>query len=245
MSSASFGHQEGRAGVTVDDASLAVAIAHELSSPLVLLRQLGLSVAEGGSLDESERRLLGERLTLTSERALRMAAGLSMASAHQQAFELEPINPISVCQDVTRQLTPLFMAHGQRLALKSRTRIPLLVGNRELLKQILLSFGDNALYYGSQSDPVRMNIVCRGDRVRIGVRDYGPAVPTNIWQQVEERIARRASSPLATRPHASVVGLIAARRLAELMGGVIGITRHRDGTTFFVDLRVSGQMSLL
>lgn len=244
MSTASFGYNEGKTGVSASDASLTVAAAHELSSPLVLLRQLGLALSSE-SIDDNERKLLSEQLTLTSERALRMAASLSMTSLNQQLLALEPINPVSICQDVSRQLAPLFTAHGQKLTLKARSRTPLLVGNRDLLKQILLSFGDNALYYGSETYPIRMSIVSKGDKVRIGMRDYGPAVPVDVWQQAERRIVHRAATPIATRPHTSVVGLIAAKRLAELMGGAIGITRHRDGATFFVDLKVSGQMSLL
>jgi two-component system sensor histidine kinase TctE len=244
MSTASHGRIEGGTGGFATDSSLVVAAANELSSPLVLLRQLGLAVSTA-SLSDDERRLLGKQLTLTSERALRMAASLSMATANQSMLELEPINPMSICQDVVRELTPLFAAHGQKLTLQPRSRIPLLVGNRTLLQQILLSFGDNALFYGSQSHPIRVSINGVGDRIRIGVRDYGPAVPSDMWQRIEERVARLAPTPLATRPHASTVGLIAAKRLAEIMGSAVGVIRHHDGATFYVDLRVSGQMSLL
>ena len=244
MSTASFGYNEGRRGMSADDAALTVAAARELSSPLILLRQLGLALASE-SVDAAEHQLLAERLTLTSERALRMTASLSLASNNQQMLALEPVNPVSVCQDVTRQLTPLFMAHGQEFLLTSRSRVPLLVANRELLKQILLSFGDNALYYGSKAYPIRLNITHKANMIRIGVRDYGPAVPKDIWKQLEHRVARHTTTPLATRPQASAVGLIAAKRLAERMGGAVGLVRHRDGATFFVDLHVSKQMSLL
>lgn len=244
MSTASHGKfLEAREGF-VPDSSLVVTAANELSSPLVLLRQLSLAIASD-SIDDSQRRLLSEQLTLTSERALRMAASLSMATTNQSQLQLEPINPVSICQDVVRELAPLFAAHGQTLTLQPRTRIPLLVGNRSILQQILLSFGDNALFYGSQSHPVQMSIAGKGDRVRIGIRDYGPAVPIDTWEQIENRVARRAPVPLATRPHMSTVGLIAAKRLAEIMGSAVGVTRHQDGATFYVDLRVSGQMSLL
>jgi K+-sensing histidine kinase KdpD len=244
MSSASEGRSQGVLGSFIYDSSVTIATANELASPLVLLRQLSLAVA-ADDISDDERRLLGKQLTLTSERALRMAAGLSMTSVDQQQLQLEPINPISVCQEVIRELSPLFAAHGQTLTLQPRARIPLLVGNRRLLEQILLSFGDNALYYGSTSHPIRMSISGKGDKVRIGVRDYGPAVPIDIWQRIENRVARRVQTPLASRPHMSTVGLIAAKRLAELMGSAVGVTRHGDGATFYVDLRLSGQTSLL
>ncbi len=244
MSSASEGQSQEVIGSFADDSSLVVATANELSSPLVLLRQLGLSVMSD-QISESDRKLLGEQLTLTSERALRMASSLSLTSLYQQQLKLEPINPVSVCQEVVRELSPLFAAHKQRLLLRPRSRMPLLVGDRQLLEHILLSFADNALYYGSGSHPIVMSIAGKGDKVRIGIRDHGPAVPIDIWRQIENRVAKRATTPLASRPHMSTIGLIAARRLAELMGSAVGVIRHSDGATFYVDVRVSGQMSLL
>ena len=235
---------DGNLGSLPDDSVLAMAAASELTSPLVLLRQLGLSLGDE-SLDEIERQHLIQKLTLTSERALRMTASLSMASVNQPRLPLEPINPVSICKDVVHELSPLFMAHGQSITFQQRSRIPLLVANRQLLQRILLGFGDNALHYTSRERPVKMTITSHGEYVRIGVRDYGPAVPIDVWEKLEERVARRAVAPLASRPQSSSVGLIAARRLAELMESTVGLIRHRDGATFYVDLHVSKQMSLI
>lgn len=238
------GRSEGSLGGVLDESALTVAAASELTSPLVLLRQFGLILADDDISDE-ERRHLGEKLTLTSERALRLAASLSMTSASQYELPLEPINPVSVCQDVIHELTPLFAAHGQKIELQQRTRIPLLVGNRQLLQRILLGFGDNALHYGTDGKPIQMTIRSRGDHVRIGIRDWGPAIPIDIWERLEGRVARRAAAPLATRPQTSGIGLVTAKRLAELMESTVGLIRHRDGATFYVDLHISNQMSLL
>lgn len=223
---------------------LTSAAAHELTSPLVLLRQLGLAIS-ADNLSEKDRQLLGKQLALTSERALRMAWSLSMSSESQLSLPLEPINPISICQEVVHELTPLFAAHGQVITLQPRSRVPLTVANRQVLQKILLGFGDNALRYGSPRHPIHMTIASHGDRVRIGVRDWGPAVPIDLWKQLEERIAKHAPTPLGNRPQTSSVSLIVARRLAEMMDSMVGIVRHRDGATFYVDLRISEQMSLL
>src|SRR6476660_4334700 len=145
---------EGFLNSLIDESALTVAAANELTSPLVLLRQFGLALSNE-DMSAEDRRRLSEQMTLTSERALRLAANLSMTSAAQRMLPLEPINPISICNDVIHELTPLFRAHGQRIELQPRIRIPLLVGNRRLLERILLGFGDNALYYGSSAQPIR------------------------------------------------------------------------------------------
>lgn len=237
-------HSEGLNRELVDVSTLTAAAASELSSPLVLVRQLGFALSRD-HLSDDERMKLSERLTLTSDRALRLTASLAMSIPGQSQFELEPVNPVSICQEVIHQLNPLFSAYGQKVTLKSRTRVPLSVANLQLLKQILLGFGDNAVHYGSPAHPVEFMINSRRDSVRIGVRDHGPAVPIDMWQRLEGKIARRARAPIANRPQASGVNLLAAKRLAEIMGSVVGVTRHQDGATFYVDLRPSSQMSLL
>lgn len=244
MNTEMYRHAEGIPASLLDEAALTVAAARELTSPLVLLRQLGLALSDQ-DLSWDERKQLNERLTLTSDRALRLATSLSMTSANQSTLALEPINPVHVCREVIHELSPLFQAHGHTITMRQRTRIPLLVGNRQVLQQILLNFCDNALYYGSAKQPVCLTINGYGDRVRIGVRDYGPMLPIDVWDQLETRVARRAPVPLSNRPHTSGVGLIAARRLSELMQSTVGLIRHRDGVTFYVDLNVSRQMSLI
>lgn len=235
---------EGLIGSLLNESVLTAAAARELTSPLILLRQLGLALSDT-AITADERRQLSDRLALTTERALRLAASLSMTSTNQSLLPLEPINPVHVCQEVIHELSPLFMAHDQKITLEPRIRVPLLVANRQLLQRILLSFGDNALHYGASDRPIRMTISTHASHVRIGVRDYGPTLPIDIWERLEDKVSKRATAPLANRPHISSVGLITARRLAELMESTVGLIRHRDGATFYVDLHVSSQMSLI
>lgn len=227
-----------------EDSVFSLVAAQELTSPIALMRQLSLAISAEG-ISERERQLLGQQLTLTSERALRLASSLDMTSASQISLQLEPVNPINVCSEVIHELTPLFRAHGQTISLDSRARSPLSVANRQILRRILLAFGDNAIHYGSTEHPIRMNISVADKHVRIGMRDWGPAVPIDIWKRLESRVMSRAKSPLGNRPQISSLSLLASRHLAELMGGAVGIIRHRDGATFYVDLNVSEQMSLL
>jgi len=48
-----------------------------------------------------------------------------------------------------------------------------------------------------------------------------------------------------SRPNSSGLGIFLASEFARTMHGQIGLTRHRDGVTFYVELPVSRQMSWL
>jgi signal transduction histidine kinase len=224
-----------------------VTAAHELKAPLALVRQLSLAL-ETGTYDAHETERMLRQITLTSERALRLTTDLSRPSRLEDSlFELEPLNPQQICEDVAHELAPLYRARGREIRVASHRHRPILaVGNRDLLRRILLNFGDNALHYAASDAPVELRAGSfeKGNKIRLGVRDYGPAVPADMWQRLQMHLGTTAQ-PLHARPGSSGLGLFVAGQFAGAMHGQIGATRHRDGATFYVDLTASTQLSLL
>lgn len=226
--------------------SFVTTASHELKAPLALVRQLSLALERGNVSPEEQQRLL-RQITLTSERALRLTTDLSRASRLEDSlFELEPINPRQLCEEVVHELAPLYGAKGRNIRVAGGYRQLLVVANRELLRRILLNFGDNALHYADPTQPVELQVATRGhaNTVRIGVRDFGPAVSPKIWRQLQRQLGK-TPQPLHARPQSSGLGLYVAQQFATAMNGQIGATRHRDGATFYVDMEASTQLSLL
>lgn len=239
-------HEQLVGGVLGDGIPSLVAAAHELKSPLALVRQLSLMI-ETGDVSDNERERMLRQITLTSERALRLTSDLTRVSRLDDAlFELEPINPSQLCEDIVHELKPLFAAHGKQLQLVSRKHPLLLVANRDLLRRIIINFSDNALHYGDAHETVRIqiNALKTAQVIRVGVRDFGPALSTDMWRSLRSKLSQAPQSVHA-RPQSSGLGLYIASQFAAAMGGRIGAIRHRDGATFYVDLQLSEQLSLL
>jgi K+-sensing histidine kinase KdpD len=239
-------HDEGVKGSLDSDISSLVAAAHELKSPLALIRQLSL-LLESGDVSIAERQRMLGQITLTSERALRLTSDLTRSTRLDDAlFTLEPINPQQLCEDIVRELTPLFNAHGRDVRVATRKHPLLLVANRDLLRRIILNFSDNALHYADTNAAVQIQIKAlhHGQVIRLGVRDFGPALSSDIWKSLQAKL-QSAPQPVHARPQSSGLGLYIASQFAHAMKGTIGVTRHRDGATFYVDLRASHQLSLL
>lgn len=209
--------------------------AHELKAPTALIRQLALELRQ--SVTDTQQRLLVDQLILTSERSLRLTGNLTKTARLEEGlFELEPINAQQICEEVAHELTPLYRAHGRTLDVRSRRNPPLVVANRELLRRVLLGFGDNALQYGSEKAPVALTVERAQRRVVVGVRDTGPILP---HRGVPAR-------PVITgRPASSGLGLMIAERFAAAMESHIGTRRHRDGMTFYINMMASEQLALL
>lgn len=219
---------------------------HELKGPLALVRQLSLAL-EAGIGDEAEQQRMVQQITLVTERALRLTTDLTRISRLEDSlFDVEPVNPQQLCEEVAHELTPLYQARGREIRVASRYRPVLAVANRDLLRRIILNFGDNALHYAADEAPVelRANIRSGGETIRIGVRDYGPAVSKSVWKKIQTNLGTDRQS-LHSRPQSSGLGLYIAGQFANAMQGQIGATRHRDGSTFYVEMRASTQLRLL
>jgi len=246
MSSRRGKHEQLGGGVLGDGLPSLIAAAHELKSPLALVRQLSLML-ETGDLTADERQRMLRQISLTSERALRLTSDLTRSVRLDDAlFELEPINPGELCKDIVHELTPLFAAHGHHVRLAPRKHPLLLIANRDLLRRIIMNFSDNALHYANADSVVeiQINALQSGRIIRLGVRDYGPAISSDMWRSLQNKLPN-APQPVHARPESSGLGLYSASQFADAMNGTIGVTRHRDGATFYVDLYASSQLSLL
>lgn len=220
-----------------------VVVAHELKAPLSLVRQLALSLDFED--DMTGVREVGRQIVATSERALQQVNDLTRIARLEDAlFEMEPVNPRVVCDEVVGELWRLFEFNRRELRIDYRNKRRLVVANPQLLHSVVYNFCLNAMNYGGEELPSEITVIDRANKIRIAVRDYGPAVPTKIWREIKDGFVNK---PVATpmRPGSSGLGLYIAAKFANYMGSDFGLIRHRDGTSFYIDLPVSGQLSFL
>src|SRR5690606_1439193 len=144
--------------------------------------------------------------------ALRLTSDLTKAARLDSAlFTLEPINPEQLCRDIVSELAPLFEAYGKEVSVVSRKHPLLLVANRDLLRRILLGFSDNALHYTEPGTAVHLQIQAlkKAGTVRIGVRDFGPALSSDMWRELKKKLTK-APQAVHARPESSGLGLYIA-----------------------------------
>ncbi len=215
--------------------------AHELKAPLAVMRQLAFAL--DGMGPENER--IRAEMIRVSERAIRQVNDLARIRRLEDGlFEMEPVAVRAVCDDVTRELKRLFDGEQKRLSVKYINRSRLVTANRELLYSVIYNFVLNAMHYSDDGARTQLMVRDTKDRVRVMVRDFGPALPTDIWRNIKKgRIATPTS--IAMRPGSSGLGLYIASKFSRYMHAEVGAVRHRDGTSFFVELPISKQMSLL
>lgn len=214
--------------------------AHELKAPLAVLRQLAFSFDE---MDMRGEHIRSEMISV-SERAIKQVNDLiKIKRLEEGMFEMEPVAVRAVCDDVSRELEYLFNYNQRNLFIRYSNRAKLVTANRELLYSVVYNFLLNAMHYSGEKMAAELIVKDAKDKVRIIVRDYGPALPIDVWREMRRGFIKKPVS-IAMRPGSSGLGLYIASKFSRYMNARVGAVRHRDGTSFYVELPVSKQASL-
>ena len=233
-----------KASAVADKANLAKSdflsnMSHELRSPLNAI--LGFaqlistdspapSASQAASIDQILRagwyllELINEILDLAQIESGRLALSAEPTSLAAVMFECQAmIEPQAQKRGITMTFPP--------------ADIPYFVqADRTRLKQILINLLSNAIKYNKPNGTVVVDCApCESDSIRIRITDSGAGLPANLVAQLFEpfnRLGREGSAEEGTG-----IGLVMCKRLAELMGGTIGVeSTVGQGSVFWFDL---------
>ncbi len=222
--------------------SLTVA-AHELKSPLSLVRQLSLAISDS-NISVNQRESYQHQLIAVADQSIRLVDDLTQAANLQPTlFPLEPTNPLAVCRSVLYEITPMVRIYDRQIEWPASRSKLLVVANHQLLRRVLTNFIDNAIKYTEPGRAIKVNLKKHSGKIRMSVRDFGPRMSLADYRRLLSEL--ETMKTLRTRPESSGLGVFLAAEFAKAMNSTIGIVRHQDGVTFYIDLPISGQMSLV
>ena len=113
-------------------------------------------------------------------------------------------------------------------------------GDPDRLTQVLTNLLSNAAKFSPAGAEVAITAARRNGTVRLSVRDRGPGVPEEHRDRLFEKFTQADSSD-ARQKGGTGLGLSISKAIVEKHGGTIGFTTALgEGSTFFVDLPVSG-----
>ena len=218
--------------------------AHELKTPLALIRQLAL-LLDDDLTSSADKTQIQQRIIRTSEQALQLTIDLAnSANLTPSLFPLEPVNPLALCQQVAMETKFNAILYGRKVSWpKSSRNSQLILANQTLLGRILANFLNNALAYTEDGSEIKVSVKATKDAVRMSVRDFGPMMSLKEYRLLLDEMETRKT--VRTRPESSGLGIYVANQFARAMNGRIGLIRHRDGLTFYVEMPISRQLSLI
>lgn len=214
--------------------------AHELKAPLAVLRQLAFSLDD---MDVRGEQIRSEMINV-SERAIKQVNDLVRIKRLEDGlFEMEPVAVRAVCDDVIHELKYLFRKNNCHLKVRYKNRERLVVANRDLLYSVIYNFLLNAAHYADDDSSAELVVSEKRGKIMISIRDFGPSLPRDIWREMKRGWIEKPTS-IAMRPGSSGLGLYIASKFSGYMHANVGAVRHRDGTSFYVEIPISRQASL-
>jgi len=215
--------------------TLVSGVAHELNNPLTSIAGLSEFLLEQGVGDQSQR----EHLRVINDQAER-ASGIVrnlLSFARSAPAERAPLD----LGDVVRRTVMLISYELRRAGAEVETEVaeglPLVLGNRDQLQQVLLNLLGNAAYAVASlpaGRPRRISVRARAadERVTVTVKDSGPGIP-------RETAARIFDPFFTTKPpgEGTGLGLFLSFGIAESHGGTLTVSSEPGaGASFTLSL---------
>lgn len=216
-------------------------MSHDLRTPLNAI--LGFAQLLAADAPDADRRenvqqiLKGGQLLLD---LINEVLDIARIEAGYLSLSPEPVNAREVAQRAMELVAPLAAHRGISLVMRETPESdrPVLA-DRQRLNQILLNLLSNAVKYNRKDGSVAIAFAERPNRrFHITVTDTGAGIPPEKLALLFTPFERLGAE--ATAVEGTGLGLALSRRLAEAMGGSLGVHSEVDrGTTFWIDLALS------
>ena len=217
-------------------------VSHELRTPLTglggSLEMLLLGADDG---DEETTRRLTSGMYAEVERMQRLVADLLALTRldeghlrlHREAVEVLPLVN-EICEHAQE------MMHGQKLQCQVPSALPLLYGDVDQLRRILLNIVENALKFTPSDGRIELVASNEGQEwITLEVQDSGIGIPPEALPHVFERFYRAdfSRTRLPSQIGGSGLGLAIAQELVKAHNGTITISSTPgQGTTVTIRL---------
>jgi len=209
---------------------------HQLRTPLTSVKGYISMVVEGdaGTINEQQKHLLEEAF-LSSERMVRLIGEFLNVSRLQTGkfmIEKHPTDLVQVVKQEIEGLKPSAQSRGLVLGFVAPKKFPLLNIDENKLRQVIMNFSDNAIYYSKEKTKITLSLKMDGSDVVFTVKDTGIGVPISEQASLFNKFFR-ATNARQQRPDGTGVGLFLAKKVIDAHHGtIIFESKEGKGSTF-------------
>lgn len=209
---------------------------HQLRTPLTSIKGYLDMILEGdaGEITPMQRKFLIEAF-VSSERMVHLINDFLNVSRLQTGKFMIEKRPVDLAKIVGQEIDSLkISANGRELSFKYKKpkQLPRLMLDEGKIRQVIMNFADNALYYSRAGTTITVTLTVEEGDVVLKVKDTGIGVPEEEQARLFTKFYR-ATNARKQRPDGTGVGLYLAKRVVMEHGGsVIFASTEGKGSTF-------------
>ena len=222
-------------------------VSHELRTPLSMIKGFVETMIDHPTMErETLSGFLG-KVKKHSDRLAHLIEDLLMVSRLESGQATVNLQSLQLVHEVSRIVDDL-----QRNADKKNTQLTYSVegqlhvlGDSDLLEQILLNLLENAVKYGKEGGKVSVDATHDGhEQICVSVSDDGPGIPPESLDRIFERFFR-IDKARSRAQGGTGLGLSIVKHIAQTLGGRVWVeSTMGEGTTFFFTLKSSPEHSI-
>ena len=217
-------------------------VSHELRTPLTQIQMFTETLLLDRMRDPEDRRRALEIIGREARRLIHLVENVLRFSAKENnvgGLDLVERPLQAIVQSIVDEFQPLALAADMKIELAAESS-PVVVADRDALRQAVLNLLDNAVKYGPSRQTIVVSIETTDDGwARLCVTDQGPGIPLqdrdDIWNPYH-RLSRERRSAIA----GAGIGLAVVRDIAQRLGGRAYVEGERDaGACFVLELPIA------
>lgn len=214
-------------------------ISHEIRTPLTAIKGWGETLVQMGDADpeltaKGLQAIAGETDRLSS--IVEELLDFSRMQSGQMALRIQKTDVQAELEEAVVLFRERARREGVELNYVETDDLPLVMGDRDRLRQVFVNILDNAIKYSRQNGHVRVEAGVLGRHVQIVFSDDGIGISEENLPKVRQKFFRVSNA----RP-GSGIGLALVDEIIRRHGGTMDIeSRLNKGTTVTVTLPIHG-----
>ena len=209
---------------------------HQLRTPLTSVKGYLSMVLEGdaGEITPPQRQLLEEAFR-SSERMVRLVSDFLNVSRLQTGKFIINRTAVNLSQLVAEEVANVDQVantHKVKVTYRQPARFPLLYLDDTKIRQVIMNFIDNAIYYSPDANTVKVRLSIEDGQAVLRVIDKGMGVSPSAKKKLGTKFFR-GDNARRQRPDGTGIGLFLAKKVVEGHGGtMIFESELGKGSTF-------------
>ena len=209
---------------------------HQLRTPLTSVKGYLSMLSEGdaGKLNETQRNFIDQAFVSSQRMVYLIADLLNVSRLKTGKFIIEPAPTYlpDVIESEIAQLSQTVESRGLTMKYDKPKEFPMLMLDETKIRQVVMNFTDNAIYYTPSGGNIELKLHMVGDVAEFTVTDTGLGVPKAEQPHLFTKFYRAGNARKA-RPDGTGLGLFMAKKVVVSSGGaIIFSSTEGKGSTF-------------